>query len=138
MRLVALEPQFLQHRIETAGKHHGRPRKDGSTQWGGFPTSVFHPVAKLRDAHGICFLCPLCFHRNGGAKGTHSVRVYFTGSPVPKGIGTNADGKTVRWAVSGKRYADLTLSPSIQIQGETTCQWHGHVQNGQIVGGIPA
>jgi hypothetical protein len=134
VRLLALEPSFLRHAIEIADEDRGRPGPDGTTQWGGFPISVFHHVRKRRNADGVTFLCPLCFQRNAGPVGTHGIRVYFRGSSVPEGIGTNKDGQTVRWDASNDRLESLTLAPSIQLQGG--CNWHGHVQNGQIVGGL--
>lgn len=130
MQLLDLAPKFVRHEKQIADKHHGRPREYGTTQWGGFEVDTFVPVKKMREAHGIWFLCPKCFAAGGGPKGTHHVSVYFTGAPVPPEIGTNKDGQTVRWSVTGKRYADLTLAPSIQIQGG--CDWHGYVRGGTI------
>jgi len=81
------------------------------------------------DAHGIRFLCPNNFMKNGGEIGTHEVMIFFAGSPVPPEIGTNAEGQTVRWAKSGTGLCDLSLTPSIHEQDDQ-CGWHGFVTNG--------
>jgi hypothetical protein len=131
MKLTDLNPQFLKHAKGIAGEDHGRTLPDGTTQWGGFEIDEFHYVDSFAEAHGIKFLCPVSFTKNGGAAGTHSVHVYFTGSPVPDGIGMNDKGETVRWGASGTGYADLTLTPSILEQLGAPC-WHGYVTNGEV------
>src|SRR5579859_6863427 len=66
--------------------------------WSPEPTGDrFDPVATLAEAHGIRFLCPKSFAKNGGPVGTHSVYIWFEGSPVPPHIGTNTAGQAVRW-----------------------------------------
>lgn len=97
---------------------------------------VFYPVERLADAHGISFLCPKSFTKNGGPKGTHSVYVWFAGSPVPVHIGRNTAGQAVRWSAAGTGLGDLTLTPSIleqddDCQAEWRCGWHGFITNGQ-------
>jgi hypothetical protein len=57
------------------------------------------------------------------------VQVFFVGSPVPDRLGTNKDGKTVRWHATGTGLDDLTLAPSIEEQGGD-CGWHGFVTKG--------
>lgn len=130
MRLEQLEARFLRWYVGIADKGHGRPRGDGTTQWGGFEVDCFQPVKLLGQAHGIRFLCPKSFAANGGAKGTHQVRVFFEGSPVPPHIGRNKEGQPQRWRVSGSGISDLTLEPSIQEQDDGLCGWHGHVRGG--------
>jgi hypothetical protein len=132
MRLVDLDPQFLRWKKAKAPKSHGRKRPNGSIQWGGFEIDTFAPVKTLAEAHGIRFLCPKSFQKNGGPKGTHSVRIFFVGSPVPPNLFTNLAGETVRWGVSGSNYHDLTLTPSILEQDHGTCGWHGFVTNGDV------
>lgn len=78
------------------------------------------------------FLCPQAFERNRGEKGTHSVYVWFAGSPMPAHIGTNRQGQTQRWNANGTGLDDLVLTPSIQEQDEELppewrCSWHGFV-----------
>lgn len=134
MKLSELQAYFVRHAVETADEHLGRNLPDGTVQWGGFPTDVFHRVDALAEAHGIVFLCPKSYAKNGGVAGTHGVRVYFEGSPVPSHIGTNNKGETVRWSVQGTGLGDLTLRPSILEQDEGSvdpCGWHGYVTNGQ-------
>lgn len=91
----------------------------------------FHDVATLAEADHIMFLCPLCFEKNGGAIGTHSVMVTFAGRNVPDEAGTRGkDGKPTRWNVSGSSLDDLVLTPSIQLNGG--CNWHGFVGSSGI------
>lgn len=87
------------------------------------------PVNNIGEAHGIRFLCPKNYQTNKGIIGTHSVYVYFSGSPVPANIGKNKAGETVRWNKSGTGLTDLSLTPSIQEQDDS-CKWHGFVTNG--------
>lgn len=94
---------------------------------------VFVDVATLAEADHLMFLCPLCFGKNGGAIGTHSVMVTFAGRVVPDDAGSrSADGKPTRWTVvSGSSIDDLVLSPSILLNSssppEQGCHWHGFV-----------
>jgi hypothetical protein len=107
-------------------------REDGSIgMWSPTPSrTVFHPVKTVAKAHGVRFLCPKSFAKNGGPKGTHSVYIFFTGSPY---AGRNRAGQEVRWqVVGGSTIDDLQLSPSIQEQdegmpAEHQCNWHGFV-----------
>ena len=75
------------------------------------------------QADGVIFLCPLCYAKNGGEVGTHSVLVWFAGRKVPAEV-----RPLPRWAVSGTSVDDLTLSPSIDLRGG---DWHGWVRNGE-------
>ena len=103
------------------------------TMWSPGPTlDLFSPVETLPEAHGVRFLCPKSFAKNGGPVGTHIVYVWFAGSPVPGHIGRNLKGEAVRWVAGGTGLTDLTLSPSIQEQDdgappEWRCGWHGFV-----------
>lgn len=98
---------------------------------------VFHPVETVAEAHGVRFLCPKSFAKNGGPKGTHSVYIFFAGSPY---AGHNKEGQEVRWNVAGgSSLDDLQLTPSIQEQDEGLplehqCNWHGFVGSS----GVPA
>lgn len=105
MKLLDLEPQFL--RLE---------------YWG--DRKVYRKVETLQEATGIRFLCPHCFKKNNGPAGTHSIICW---SPqVVEDL--NGPG---RWAMEGLGALDLTLSPSIHLQGG--CGWHGWIRNGEIV-----
>lgn len=125
MKLAELKPQFFRHAVEAAGPELGRPMPDGTTQWGGFPTDVFHNTDNLAEADGITFLCPKCFASNAGPIGTHSIMIFFEGGKAPPHLGTNKDGQTVRWRVTGTGYGDLVTVPSILQQAG--CQWHGYI-----------
>lgn len=86
-------------------------------------------VDTLAEATGVWTPCPKCF-----AAGTpHGVLSFFTGVALhpDSDLGKNNEGKPVRWAASGTSLADLTLTPSIQIQGG--CNWHGWITNGETV-----
>ncbi len=111
MRLAGLEPTFV---VE-------------ATTTGFLPRTT----CGLPEAQGLLFLCPLCWKRNGGPVGTHSILVWFADRNVP----AECEPKP-RWTATGTGLHDLTLAPSIDLsKGEAGC-WHGFVQNGGIVGGI--
>ena len=107
MRLAELEPKFL--------------RRDDDRH--------FAEVESIGEADGIRFLCPVCFAKNSGPKGTHGVicwspKVPQTTSPVPG-----------RWEMHGSGVDDLTLvagSSSVLLNGG--CGAHFFVRNGEIVG----
>jgi Family of unknown function (DUF6527) len=86
------------------------------------------------SAQGIWFLCPACFATNNGPIGTHTVAVTFEGRGATPGQGSHGkDGKPTRWKASGTDFEDLTLTPSIKLEGgEGGCAWHGHVTKGAI------
>ena len=102
---------------------------------------VFERVDKVAESHGISFLCPKAFAKNGGPKGTHSVFLFFTGSPY---AGHNTAGQEVRWqVVGGTTIDDLVLTPSIQEQDEELppehrCSWHGFVGSSGVPPGSAA
>lgn len=103
--------------------------------------TVFALVELVAEAHGVRFLCPKSFAKNGGPKGTHSVYVFFEGSPH---AGRNSAGAEVRWQVIGGRSIDdLQLSPSILEQDEgmppeRMCNWHGFVGSSGVPPGHAA
>lgn len=103
MRLIDLHPQFL--RVE---------------YWG--DRRVLRKVDTLQEATGIRFLCPCCFKKNGGPEGTHMV---ICCSPD---VAEDIAGPG-RWTMTGRGPLDLTLSPSIHLQGG--CGWHGWVRDGE-------
>lgn len=88
--------------------------------------------ATLAEADGLMFLCPLCFTKNQGAKGTHRVICWFKGR-VPNELEPGPG----RWTPTGNGIADLSLVPSVQLLGGGSaqllgggCIWHGFVTNG--------
>lgn len=102
-------------------------------KWGPSDKSYeFHPVATVAEADELTFLCPLCFEKNGGAAGTHSVFVTFAGRNVPDEAGSrDHTGKPSRWNASGRTVDDLVLTPSIALDAsrpaDKGCHWHGFV-----------
>ena len=108
MRLVDLDPQFVT--LPAPGR--------------------LHDAATLAEAQGVLFLCPKCFAANNGPVGTHSLLVWFRDRGVPPEE-TPGPG---RWVASGTGYADLTLSPSINLETPDGqgCQWHGFITNGEV------
>lgn len=107
MKLTELEPQFV------TTPSPGR----------------LHDVDTLAEAQGVMFLCPKCFATNGGPVGTHSLLVWFRDRGVPPDMSPGPG----RWVASGSGYADLTLSPSINLETPdgSGCQWHGFITNGE-------
>lgn len=118
---------------ELKGKYVFRDDDGEKFMWGPTPVRYeFRPVATLAEADEVVFLCPKCFGKNGGAKGTHSVSVTFTGREVPAEAGSrDADGKPSQWKASGTTIDDLVLSPSILLDAKRDkdkgCHWHGFV-----------
>ncbi len=100
--------------------------------------TCFEPVETVAEAHGVRFLCPKSYAKNGGPKGTHSVYIFFQGSPH---AGHNLAGQEVRWTVAGgTTLDDLSLTPSIQEQdeGKDPCNWHGFVGSNGVPPGHAA
>lgn len=106
MRLTELEPRFMLSIDEIRSQY----------------------IDDLTVAHGVDFLCPVCFRANSGPVGTHHVHCWFRDRGVLATIEPVA-----RWAVSGTGYADLTLSPSILLPSPEGCKWHGFVTNGEVI-----
>ena len=82
----------------------------------------------LAEADGIQFLCPKCFAKNGGPRGTHQVLCWRP--RVPAGVQPGPG----RWEVVGTSFDDYSLvagSSSVALQGG--CAAHFFVTNGQIV-----
>lgn len=109
MRLVDLQAQLLRY----------ERRDDG----------VFLPHAEtLAEAHGISFLCPLCYQKNNGTVGTHSVICWFE-DRVPD----DAVPGPGRWKPVGTGIEDLSFVPgkkSNSVLLLSGCAWHGFVTNG--------
>lgn len=87
----------------------------------------------MREAHGVMFLCPKCFHDNKQSPiGVHSVICWS------KSAGTPADREPGpgRWKMTGHSLDDLSLDAepgsngarSVALQGG--CGWHGFVNYG--------
>ena len=149
--LTELDGQLLRCKIERTEEKDDQGRwvwRDSDGQIGMWSAvggknerTVFEHVERVADAHGVRFLCPKSFSKNGGPKGTHSVYIFFTGSPY---AGHNSDGKEVRWqVVGGTTLNDLQLSPSIleqdeELSSERRCGWHGFVGSSGVPPGHAA
>lgn len=84
-------------------------------------------ACSFEAAQGLLFLCPACFEKNGGEKGTHTLLIWFEGRDVP-----DAWRPPPRWQlVSGNSLDNLTVRPSIFVK--TGCGWHGFITNGSII-----
>jgi hypothetical protein len=111
---------------------------DLAPEWcGGYDAvrhSFCHP-ATFAEAQGIWFLCPVCFKKNGGGRGTHMVLVWFKDRNVPP----EAEPEP-RWGASGTGFNDLTLTPSIDTTKNKAGivirpdEWHGFISVGEITG----
>jgi len=147
-RLAELDGQLLRCEKETSQEKDERGLyvfrdTDGSIDmWSPTPErTMFKHVNVVAEAHGVRFLCPKSFTKNGGPKGTHSVYIFFEGSPY---AGHNKAGQEVRWkVVGGTTVDDLQLTPSIQEQDEGLppgyqCNWHGFVGSSGVPPGHAA
>jgi len=99
----------------------------------------FEVVESIDQAQGVRFLCPLCFHRNDGPRGTHSVICWSRSKGVPEHV----KPKPGRWKMVGTGLHDLTLhgdpgpdgfvqnmARSVLLNGG--CGWHGYVTGGLV------
>lgn len=75
----------------------------------------------IANAQGILFLCPL---------GQSSVLCWFKDRGVPD----DWEPGPGRWAVSGRDFNDLTLSPSVDLTagGKHPERWHGWIKQGVV------
>src|SRR3546814_10262771 len=61
----------------------------------------------IENAQGLWYLCPQCYAKNGGARGTHHVLNWSSGRGVP----ADASPGPGRWTPSGAGIADLSFVP---------------------------
>jgi len=112
MRLSELKPQWL-----------AAPRRNEQGQ------TIWPVLQSMSGAHGIEFLCPICFRKNGGPVGTHAIicwdpSIPQTQQPTPG-----------RWNLVGTSFEDLTLvagSSSVRLIGG--CDAHFFIRDGAIIG----
>lgn len=111
--LHVLEPAFLRWRKNDSG------------------VVTFETVATKAEAQGIKFLCPKCFTKNKGPRGTHIVICWSRSAGAPE----EATPGPGRWRMDGAGFDDLTLNAdppgkarSVWLKGG--CGWHGHVTKG--------
>lgn len=130
MKLKQLHAKFITY--ETRREVHQFRKEDGTDEDREVDQEYHVCVDTLPEADGVQFLCPLCFDKNQGIVGTHSVLCWFVGK-VPDHI----DPKPGRWTPQGNGLDDLTFVPgdppravSVALTGEG-CPWHGFVRNGE-------
>lgn len=135
MRLVDLDPEWIfDYKTNEQHQRVMRRANDSHTHIAhgpdaeGYDRRADIPELSIANAQGVMFLCPVCFKKNGGSRGTESVLCWFKDRGVPD----DAVPGPGRWAASGTGFEDLTLSPSVNVDHE---HWHGWIQNGQMVGG---
>lgn len=105
MRLKELEAHFLKR----DDSHH------------------FHIVDTIAEADGVQFLCPVCFSKNSGSVGTHSVICWKPSVPQ------DTSPTPGRWNLVGAGIDDLSLiARSSSVKLESGCKAHFHVKNGAI------
>lgn len=137
MRLIELEPQFIRYRTSReerdfiVGDHATWRARGCPSEKRVVDVEYRVDCWDFRAAEGIQFLCPKCFVANKGSVGTHWCEVTFAGrGALPRHGSHNKAGQPTRWTVSGAGYNDLTLTPSILLEGG--CGWHGHVTRGEV------
>lgn len=129
--LTDLEPEFMRWEKRFEGSPDIAP---AGGKFGDAYEHVVHvPVESIDQAHGVKFLCPLCFERNGGKRGTHMVICWSRSAGTPE----EAVPGPGRWKMEGTGFADLTLNAdppgtmrSVQLLGG--CNWHGFVTGGVV------
>lgn len=62
-------------------------------------------VKTIDEAQGLIFLCPACFEKNGGARGTHSVICWTKEAQEDLGL----NGRRHRYRLEGTSLEDLSL-----------------------------
>lgn len=125
MRLTDLEPEWVfDFNPQTHGLRRAEDQHSTVHHGDGDDKPVEHTLT-IANAQGVMFLCPACFVKNGGPRGTESVLCWFKGRSVPD----DAVPGPGRWVASGTGFEDLTLSPSVNVANE---HWHGFVINGEI------
>lgn len=85
----------------------------------------------IGTAHGIRFLCPVCFQRAGcRSVGVHSIICWSAKAPKHALPGPG------RWSLNGTGFHDLTLigeNASDSVSLLSGCKAHFYVRNGEIV-----
>ena len=128
MRLTELQPAFVVWEDSVEGSPDVAPMD------GRFGDPYFHTVVRrvrtLKEAQGIIFKCPGCYHKSGKLEGVHSVYVSFHGRDVKPHQGSKGrDGMPTRWTVIPESTCmdDLSVLPSI----DCGC-WHGYLVDGDV------
>ncbi|MBI1214153.1 MAG: hypothetical protein GC190_22040 [Alphaproteobacteria bacterium] len=105
--VTVISTEIEQDDPKLKGQYVHRDSSGDKFLWGPTPEMhKFHNVESVAEADHIMFLCPACFAKNGGAKGTHQVMVTFAGRNVPEPAGTHdANGQPSRWQNHRRRVA---------------------------------
>lgn len=125
LKLLDLDPEWVFDFKASTGVHKRATDANSIVHYGDDELESSQPALTIANAQGILFLCPKCFVKNGGRVGTESVLCWFRDRSVPD----NALPGPGRWLASGTSFADLTLSPSVNVDHE---HWHGFIVNGEI------
>jgi hypothetical protein len=103
-------------------------------------------VTELDKAHGVMLWCPCGYGKaeypcytaslRAGPR-PHAIFVPFSNPRTNRSVSdqygpVSADGKRVRWQMSGTSLDDLTIEPSIAVRCDPPC-WHGFIQQGRVV-----
>lgn len=93
----------------------------------GQPVS-YETVKELRKAHGVRYLCPVCFWKNGGPVGTHWCLHWFTKAKLPD----DATPGPGRWNVQGHDIDDITFVAPGSFSVNMVGHWHGWIESGTV------
>lgn len=117
-----LPPVYRLRELEgTLVKITKRDRKTGHVR-------EYKPVKTLREAHGVSYLCPVCFWINGGSVGTHGCLHWFTKAKLPD----DADPGPGRWNANGHDIDDLTFVAPGSFSVNMVGHWHGYIESGTV------
>lgn len=86
----------------------------------------FRDVDTNAEADGIIFLCPKCFHANGGPRGTHSVICW------KPNVNPEMHPKPGRWNMEGELKNLTFVGPgAVSVLLTGGCNWHGFIRDGK-------
>jgi len=87
-----------------------------------------------RHGMGLMFRCPLHYQSDCAFANLY-VPFHNPVDGGPKAWEGQGSKRDAYWTRTGETFETLTLSPSIKMPEEGPEHWHGHVINGQAVGG---
>lgn len=133
MKLAELEPRFFRVEVkrkvgefvksEVSPHVLGEVYTEDELEKREYDAMYTHTVELLADADGVEFFDPAQFREKHGTVGCCKLHIPFLDKaqayPGP------------HWVATGTCLEDLTLSPSILVQGPGIA-WHGFVRNGEI------
>lgn len=124
MKLTELDPEWVNY--AAAGRHRFADLHSAIDYGDGEAACPPIEAEDIAHADGVLFLCPACFANNKGERGTESVLCWFADRLHIPADATPGPG---RWTATGTSFADLTLSPSVNVDHE---HWHGWIKNGEV------